>query len=40
MITNFAPFTCINIGSDENKELRVLTDLELECYSWTNTLWF
>ena len=36
MQSNFAPFTCINIGSDENIELRVLNDLDLDCYGKTN----
>ena len=25
--SNFAPFSCINIGDTENEELRVLNDL-------------
>ena len=36
---NFAPFTCINIGDDQNKDLRVLNDLALNCSGNNNNAW-
>ena len=37
--SNFAPFTCINIGDDANKDLRVLNDLNLDCNGKDNKIW-
>eukprot|EP00828_Plagiopyla_frontata_P008900 TRINITY_DN14518_c0_g1_i2.p5 TRINITY_DN14518_c0_g1~~TRINITY_DN14518_c0_g1_i2.p5 ORF type:complete len:102 (+),score=6.87 TRINITY_DN14518_c0_g1_i2:1093-1398(+) len=34
--SNFAIFTCINIGDNQIHEERVLNDLNLECHSTTN----
>ena len=37
--SNFAPFTCINIGDDSNKKLRILNDLAIDCKERNNTIW-